>query len=105
MRFFQKSESRPQRQEPISLLASQGKWLEDLTVSHVWVDLERKGMVDSRQFVFTVGRGTEDAINCFIDEVRGSPCKYVMGVLFVDISGAYNRAQMLEEVEGATNDR
>jgi len=63
-------------------------------------------IVDSRQYGFMVGRGTEDAINCLIDEVQNSPYKYVMGV-FLDISGAFNCAcwhQMLEEVERATND-
>ena len=49
-------------------------------------------MVNGRQFGFTAGRGTEDAINCLIDEAPNSPYKYIMG-LFLDISVAFNDAR------------
>ena len=48
--------------------ASQDKWLDDLMMSRLWVDLEGKGMINSWQYGFTAGQGTNDAINCLIDE-------------------------------------
>ena len=56
------------------------------------VSLERKGMVDSRQYAFTAGRGTEDAMDCLIDEMQNSPYKYVMDV-FLNMPGEFNCAK------------
>ena len=44
---------------PISLLPAIDKWLEDLMVSHLTVDMERKSWLDGRQFGFVAGRGTD----------------------------------------------
>ena len=62
-------------------------------------------MVNSCQYDFIAGRGTEDAIDYLIDEARNFPYKYVMGV-FLDIFAVFNNArwhQMLEKVERATD--
>ena len=42
-------------------------------MSRLRVDLERKGIVNSRQYGLTVGRGNDDAVKCLIDEVRELP--------------------------------
>ena len=71
------------------------------------VDLETKNWFDDRQYGFRTRRGTEDAVNCLINEVKEFLLKYVMGV-FLDINGTFNAVRwdhMLEEIEKVTEYR
>lgn len=58
-------------------------------VKHLEAVLETNGWLDSRQFGFVTGCGTEDASNCLARVVRVLPRWCVVG-LFLDISGTFD---------------
>ena len=92
---------------PVSLLNCMGKWLEDLMITRLGVDIEAGDWLDDRQFGFRAGRGAEDAVNRLIDGARSVSGRYVVG-LFLDISGAFDGARwsdMLERVNAISGCR
>jgi len=93
--------------QPVSLLNCMGKWLEDLMMTRLGVDIEAGDWLDDRQFSFCAGRGAEDDVNRLIDGTGAIPGRYVMG-LFLDIIGAFNGARwsdMLERINAISGCR
>jgi hypothetical protein len=72
---------------PISLLPVLSKALEYIVCSKIRAATESR--LSSRQYGYTQGRSTVDAINRVLDWSAKRPEKYVIGI-FLDISGAFD---------------
>ena len=84
-----KDEKDPKSYRPICLLSVIGKLFEKLIKSRLnWTSLA-PGQVSARQFGFTSGMSTEDAIVELRRAVDASEQRYVVALLF-DISGAFD---------------
>jgi hypothetical protein len=78
----------PKSYRPITLLPSLGKLLERLIVPRLLPDGPK---FHKRQFGFTIGKSTIDAVLSVRELVEHSSAKYVLGI-FLDISGAFDNA-------------
>lgn len=79
--------SDPSNYRPISLLPVMGKVFERLIAGRLLQGLH--GKLSDRQYGFTAGRSTVDAIQTVMDFVQHPTSKYTVG-LFLDIKGAFD---------------
>lgn len=79
----------PKSYRPICLLSVIGKLFEKLIISRLSGTSMAPGRVSDRQFGFTAGKSTEDAIVELRRMVSASERRYAVALLF-DISGAFD---------------
>jgi len=83
--------SDPKAYRPITLLPVLGKVLERVIASRISSFLNINCPLSDRQFGFSSGRSTEDAIHAVLGVARNSNYKYVLAI-FVDFLGAFDNA-------------
>ena len=76
---------------PISVLPTLSKILERMFYNQLMAHFEKNGLLFTHQFGFRSKRSTEQAVNLFLDHIRGEADKgKLTGAIFVDLSKAFD---------------